>query len=198
METKNILIICLTIIILVCLGIFLMSHANSQEETHITVLTSQYLTVGDSLKLKLSDKGGNGIANQLIELEIKSDDGTIEDKVTIKTDDKGESQISNLQKGNYNLVAKYNGTGVYKGYTLNYEFVVRAIETVNDDTNTANDTDTDDFATNNTVDDVVNGWDPSEHETYREDLGDGLYRVHYDDGYFRVIDENGNILSYGY
>lgn len=42
------------------------------------------------------------------------------------------------------------------------------------------------------------GWNPSEHETYREDMGDGNYKIHYDDGYFRVCDRNGYIITYGY
>lgn len=43
------------------------------------------------------------------------------------------------------------------------------------------------------------GWNPKEHETSREDMGDGLEKVHYDDGYFRVVDKkSGDIQTYGY
>ncbi|RAP54698.1 MAG: hypothetical protein BZ137_00830 [Methanosphaera sp. rholeuAM130] len=42
------------------------------------------------------------------------------------------------------------------------------------------------------------GWNPKEHETSREDMGDGYEKVHYDDGYFRVVDKKGNIQTYGY
>jgi hypothetical protein len=42
------------------------------------------------------------------------------------------------------------------------------------------------------------GWNPSEHEVSREDMGDGYQKVHYDDGYFRVVDKKGNIETYGY
>ena len=45
---------------------------------------------------------------------------------------------------------------------------------------------------------TINGWNPKDHEVSREDLGDGLVRINYDDGYSRVIDEDGNVLSYGY
>ena len=54
------------------------------------------------------------------------------------------------------------------------------------------------YASDYKVDDVINGWDPSEHEVSREYIGDGNYRITYDDGYFRVVDSDGNILSYGY
>ena len=42
------------------------------------------------------------------------------------------------------------------------------------------------------------GWNPKEHEVSREELDDGNERVFYDDGYSRIVDKDGNILSYGY
>lgn len=48
------------------------------------------------------------------------------------------------------------------------------------------------------VNKVINGWNPKDHEVSRKSIGNGLSRVNYDDGYFRIIDQKGNILSYGY
>lgn len=42
------------------------------------------------------------------------------------------------------------------------------------------------------------GWNPKEHEVSREKLDDGNERVNYDDGYFRIVDKDGNIITYGY
>ncbi|MBR6023386.1 MAG: hypothetical protein IK044_00290 [Methanobrevibacter sp.] len=42
------------------------------------------------------------------------------------------------------------------------------------------------------------GWNPKEHETYRESIGGGREKIHYDDGYFTIVDENGYIITYGY
>ncbi len=47
-------------------------------------------------------------------------------------------------------------------------------------------------------DKVVNGWNPKDHEVSREDLGDGMQRVTFDDGYFRIVDHDGNVVTYGY
>ena len=47
-------------------------------------------------------------------------------------------------------------------------------------------------------DKVINGWDPKKHQVSCESMGDGLYRITYDDGYHRLVDSEGNILSYGY
>lgn len=45
---------------------------------------------------------------------------------------------------------------------------------------------------------TVNGWNPKDHEVSCEDLGDGMQRISYDDGYHRTIDKDGNIINYGY
>lgn len=42
------------------------------------------------------------------------------------------------------------------------------------------------------------GWVPSEHEVSRESMDDDSYKINYDDGYFRICDSNGYIITYGY
>lgn len=42
------------------------------------------------------------------------------------------------------------------------------------------------------------GWNPKEHEVSREDLGDGNQKVRYDDGYMRVVNKKGDVLTYGF
>ena len=42
------------------------------------------------------------------------------------------------------------------------------------------------------------GWNPRDHEVGRDNLGDGSQRIRYDDGYFRIVDENGYVITYGY
>lgn len=42
------------------------------------------------------------------------------------------------------------------------------------------------------------GWNPKEHETYRESIGGGREKIHYDDNYFTIVDENGYVITYGY
>lgn len=48
------------------------------------------------------------------------------------------------------------------------------------------------------VNKVQNGWNPVKHEVSCKKMGKGLYKITYDDGYFRIVNSNGKILSYGY
>lgn len=45
---------------------------------------------------------------------------------------------------------------------------------------------------------MPDGWDPNKHELYRVNLPDGNHRIYYDDGYKRVCDSHGYVLSWGY
>lgn len=42
------------------------------------------------------------------------------------------------------------------------------------------------------------GWNPREHEVSREDMENGNQRINYDDGYYRLVDSNGYVITYGY
>ena len=42
------------------------------------------------------------------------------------------------------------------------------------------------------------GWNPKEHEVGRDKLNDGSQRIRYDGGYFRIVDKNGYVITYGY
>lgn len=42
------------------------------------------------------------------------------------------------------------------------------------------------------------GWNPKDHEVGRDILNDGSQKIRYDDGYFRIVDENGYVITYGY
>lgn len=192
MKTKNLIIICLTIIIILCIGLTTIFYINIiPHETNIKILTKQNLTQGDVLKLKLTDNNGDNIANQIIELSISYKNGSSYHKTKIKTNENGEAEITNIKPGNYVSHIIYSGNNEYQGTNITYKFKVKYKKTKK----TIN---TNEYATSYKVDEVINGWDPSEHEVSREDLGDGNQRVNYDDGYSRIIDKDGNILSYGY
>ena len=190
MNSRDIIIICATVIILLAIGIFLMANPFGSGETAIlTMESSQSLTEGDSLILKLSDENKTPIAGQRIEINLTHGSNGITENFTLKTNENGECRLEDLIADNFTLSAKYNGNKNYKQATLSGNIYVKKKASASNN---------DKYKTDNKVDDVVNGWDPSEHEVSREALGDGTYRITYDDGYFRIVDEDGNILTYGY
>ena len=151
--------------------------------------SSQSLTEGDSLILKLSDENKTPIAGQRIEINLTHGSNGITENFTLKTNENGECRLEDLIADNFTLSAKYNGNKNYKQATLSGNIYVKKKASASNN---------DKYKTDNKVDDVIDGWDPKEHEVSREALGDGTYRITYDDGYFRIVDEDGNILTYGY
>ena len=180
MNTRDIIYICATIIIILAIGMFVLSNpfGGAGETAILTMESNQHLNEGDSLILKLSDEDGNAISGERIEINLTHESNGVTENFTLKTNANGECKLEDLIADNFTLSAKYNGNNEYAPV--------------------AQSSSSDKYKTDNKVDDVVNGWDPSEHEVSREDLGDGTYRITYDDGYFRIVDEDGNILTYGY
>ena len=190
MNSRDIIIICATAIILLAIGIFLMANPFGSGETAIlTMESSQSLTEGDSLILKLSDENKTAISGERIEINLTHGSNGVTEHFTLKTNENGECRLEDLIADNFTLSAKFNGNKDYKQATLSGNIYVKK---------KANASSSDKYKTDNKADDVIDGWDPKEHEVSREDLGDGTYRITYDDGYFRIVDEDGNILTYGY
>ena len=198
MNTRDLIIICFTAILLLSLGIFILFNSNGGDTSILTMTNSPTLTEGDSLILKLNDENGSAIPNQKIEINLTHKDNGITENFTLKTNSNGECKLEDLPAGNFSLIAKYYGSKHYKESTISGDLTVnKKASNSNNKTNSSN-ADKNKYKSDYKVDDVINGWDPSEHEVSREDLGDGTTRITYDDGYFRIVDEDGNILTYGY
>lgn len=202
MNSRDLVVICVTIILLLSVGIFMTFNSTGHETTKLSMTSSSILNEGDSLVLKLSDENGSAISSERIQINLTDDNGTTEN-FTLKTNSNGECKLEDLPAGNFSIIAKYPGGGKYKESSLSGKITVnKKTFTSSDSSNQSNETnntnDKSEFKSDYKVDDVINGWDPSEHEVSREDLGDGTQRVNYDDGYSRIIDKDGNIITYGY
>ena len=195
MNTRDIIYICATIIIILAIGMFVLSNpfGGAGETAILTMESNQHLNEGDSLILKLSDEDGNAISGERIEINLTHGSNGVTENFTLKTNADGECRLEDLIADNFTLTAKYNGNKDYKPATLSGNIYVKKKANAMSQTSRS-----DKYKTDHKVDDVIDGWDPSEHEVSREDLGDGTYRITYDDGYFRIVDEDGNILTYGY
>ena len=201
MNTRDVIVICLTIILLLCIGIFFVFNSGSGETTILTMTNSPTLNEGDSLILKLNNENGSAISNQLIEINLTHKDNGVIENFTLKTNSKGECRLEDLPAGNFSLLGTYYGNKNYKESSISGEITVnKKASNSNSSKNksSSNTNENNKYKSDYKVDDVIDGWDPSQHEVSREDLGDGTQRITYDDGYFRIVDKDGNILTYGY
>ena len=196
MNSRDVVIICATIILLLSIGLVMMINSGSAETTILSMTSSSMLSEGDSLILKLNDENGSVIPNQKVEINLTHENGVTEN-FTLKTDSNGECRLEDLPAGNFTLNAKYYGNKNYKESSISGKLTVNKKASQKTSKNSTK-TEDNQYKSDYKVDDVINGWDPSEHEVSREDLGDGTVRITYDDGYFRIVDEDGNILTYGY
>ena len=195
MNSRDIIIICATAIILLAIGIFIMTNpfGGAGETAILTMESKQQLNEGDSLILKLSDENKTAISGERIEINLTHGSNGVTENFTLKTNENGECRLEDLIADNFTLSAKFNGNKDYKPAMITGTIYVKKKANPSSQTSRS-----DKYKTDNKADDVIDGWDPKEHEVSREDLGDGTYRITYDDGYFRIVDEDGNILTYGY
>ena len=195
MNSRDIIIICATVIILLAIGIFIMANpfGGAGETAILTMESKQQLNEGDSLILKLSDENKTAISGERIEINLTHGSNGVTENFTLKTNENGECRLEDLIADNFTLSAKFNGNKDYKPAMITGTIYVKKKANPSSQTSRS-----DKYKTDNKADDVIDGWDPKEHEVSREDLGDGTYRITYDDGYFRIVDEDGNILTYGY
>ena len=63
MNTRDIIIICITIIVLLSIGMFVMMNGGAQEKSILTMTNIPSLYEGDSLILKLTDE--NNTASEI-------------------------------------------------------------------------------------------------------------------------------------
>ena len=124
MNTRDLIIICFTAILLLSLGIFILFNSNGGDTSILTMTNSPTLTEGDSLILKLNDENGSAIPNQKIEINLTHKDNGITENFTLKTNSNGECKLEDLPAGNFSLIAKYYGSKHYKESTISGDLTV--------------------------------------------------------------------------
>ena len=117
METKNLIIICITAIILVLIAvgaIFIMSHNPVKTSLNLNIDSPIY--INDSISIKLVDNESNTLVNKTININLTNSDK----KEYIKSVETNENGIAkyklNLPKGDYKLNASFSEEGYVDSY----------------------------------------------------------------------------------
>ena len=169
----------------------------AKEKSNLAI-SDKKLNVGDSLTVRLTDENGKPIANQTVKIRLTDKDGvTIDEDAT--TNSKGKAKLKVDEKGKYSVECRFDGDGKYASSSTAANLTVKkaTTEIVNEDktsdsVSASSDSEREEYKI------TPDGWNPREHEVSREPIGNGNERVNYDDGYMRVVDQDGNILSHGW
>ena len=196
-NNKTVIILLCVIIAILIVGIVMFSPLMAKEKSNLSI-SDKELNVGDSLTVKLTDENGEPIANQTVKIRLTDKDGvTIDEDAT--TNSKGKAKLKVDEKGKYSVECRFDGDGKYASSSTAANLTVKKASTevvsedkTSDSVSASSDSEREEYQI------TPDGWNPREHEVSRERIDSERERVNYDDGYFVVVDDDGNILSHGW
>lgn len=205
METNKVIILGLVAVIavlLVLIGLTVLPNM-IKENCSLEITSPDQLKDNENLTVKLSDSKNNPIVDKNIRILLNNTE------YTVKTDSNGTASLalSEDNVGTYNVTCIFEGDDKYNESSTSKEITIESSVTEAtpststgnpiEDNRPKNDPNYKGYTPNHESE-VVNGWNPADHETYRETLNDGTVKIHYDDGYFRIVDKNGYVITYGF
>lgn len=194
MDNQKIIIVLLCVIIaILAVGLIMFSPLTAKDNTTLEIQDNE-INVGDSLAVKLTDSKGNPIANATVNIRFTDSDGTVIDE-DVATDSKGVAKLKMDDEGKYCLNCSFKGDGHYSSSEISTNVTVKTVKT---EVVSAAEKSPSQSSEREEYQITPDGWDPKEHEVSREKLDNGYERVNYDDGYMRVVDKDGNVVSHGW
>lgn len=194
MENQKIIIALLCVIVaILVVGVVIFSPLTAKENTSLEVPDKE-INVGDSLAVKLTDSKGNPISNATVNIRFTDKDGTVIDE-DVTTNSKGVAKLKMDDEGKYCLNCSFKGDGHYSSSEISTNVTVKTVKT---EVVSAAEKSPSQSSEREEYKITPDGWDPKEHEVSREKLDNGYERVNYDDGYMRVVDKDGNIITHGW
>lgn len=210
MENNKLIIVALIAIIAILLILigFTVFPTMMKEDCQLEITNPESLNEGDNITVKLSDSKNNPISDKNIKVVLNSSNNTQE--YVIKTDSNGIATLTLTEENNgtHNLTCSFEGDDTYKSTSATKKITVKSAAEATSSSSSSSENSIEANRprnnpnykgyTPNHESEVVNGWNPREHEQSRQSLDDGNQRIQYDDGYFRIVDQNGYVITYGY
>ena len=213
MENNKKIIILLLIIIAIlaiAIGYLVFSDINKQE-CELSINCNKTMNKGDNIIIKLKDLNNNPISNATINLKLIKGNTTEEHQITTNDKGTGKFTLKDLSDGNYKIECSFNGNDHYKKTNKTKKFKFEK-EVATSSSSSGQSSSSNSIDSNRPVNDpnykgynpyhesevTADGWNPQEHEVSRQQLSDGSEKVKYDDGYFRIVDDKGYVITYGY
>ncbi len=198
MENRNIIIMLLVVIAIlaVAVGVMMFNQSHAKEATEIKITSDKEQYEGGKLSVELKDLNGTALSKEVVNVTITDKKGKVVVDDVVKTNSKGKAKLDlDLKKGKYNVTVTYGGNENYTGTNATQKLSIKekVTEAVKPQSSSSQSS-----SHRQEYDITPDGWNPREHEVSREPIGDGNERVKYDDGYMRVVDKDGNVISHGF
>lgn len=164
METKNLIIICATLILTVIIILSAVIYTNMGNETTIKSNIGGTIQNGDEISLNLVDKNSNPLPNKTVTISFENKNGNVT-SYDLRTDNKGKAEYKvNLTEGNYTFTAKFNGELFLQSSDLNKSIEVEKEVKSTDSSSTQ--------SKSKTYDDWQKDYETGEYDEF----GDPIYR----------------------
>ena len=198
MENRNIIIMLLVVIAIlaVAVGVMMFNQSHAKEATKIKITSDKEQYEGGKLSVELKDLNGTALSKEVVNVTVTDKKGKVVVDDVVKTNSKGKAKLDlHLKKGKYNVTVTYGGNENYTGTNATQKLSIneKVTEAVKPQSSSSQSS-----SHRQEYDITPDGWNPREHEVSREPIGDGNERVKYDDGYMRVVDKDGNVISHGF
>ena len=198
MENRNIIIMLLVVIAIlaVAVGVMMFNQSHAKEATEIKITSDKEQYEGGKLSVELKDLNGTALSKEVVNVTVTDKKGKVVVDDVVKTNSKGKAKLDlDLKKGKYNVTVTYGGNENYTGTNATQKLSIKekVTEAVKPQSSSSQSS-----SHRQEYDITPDGWNPREHEVSREPIGDGNERVKYDDGYMRVVDKDGNVISHGF
>lgn len=198
MENRNIIIMLLVVIAIlaVAVGVMMFNQSHAKEATKIKITSDKEQYEGGKLSVELNDLNGTALSKEVVNVTVTDKKGKVVVDDVVKTNSKGKAKLDlDLKKGKYNVTVTYGGNENHTrtNSTQKLSIKEKVTEAVKPQSSSSQSS-----SHRQEYDITPDGWNPREHEVSREPIGDGNERVKYDDGYMRVVDKDGNVISHGF
>ena len=198
MENRNIIIILLVVIVILvaAIGVMMFNTSHAKEATKIKITSDKEQYEGGKLSIELTDLNKTPLSKEIVNVTITNKKGKVVVDDVVKTNSKGKAKLDlHLKKGKYNVTVTYGGNENYTGTNATQKLSIKekVTEAVKSQSSSSQSS-----SHRQEYDITPDGWNPREHEVSREPAENGNERVKYDDGYVRIVDKDGNVISHWY
>ncbi|WP_405264570.1 type IV pilin [Methanobrevibacter sp.] len=201
MENRNIIIILLVVIVILAaaIGVMMFNTSHAKEATKIKITSDKEQYEGGKLSIELTDLNKTPLSKEIVNVTITNKKGKVVVDDVVKTNSKGKAKLDlDLKKGKYNVTVSYGGNENYTGTNETQKLSIKEKVTEAVKSQSSSSQSSSQSSQRQEYEITPDGWNPREHEVSRESIGNGYERVNYDDGYMRVVDKDGNVISHGF